>query len=818
MGFFKTHKKIVAALIIVTVVTGMFAFAPSQKAQAEGSTTGTVLKWLPVVVGGIAAVPAFIAAAPGAGLLAAGGAAATAIISHLPALAVAHGTGVVADIAEGGNPTWITKVVISTIVTLIRWLFGWLLNLTANLFEWTVQMNFLSEFSKIPTVLIGWKLLRDFTNMLFVFALLYVAIGTMLQLSGMDWKRTLTAIILAALLVNFSLFITGLFVDGSNILTMEFYNAITNDGKYHVSNMITQESAIAKVLAIPTSGVDAAKLPDSEAGWMNEIVSAGLLIVLVRFFFVTSMLFIGRIITIIFLMMTAPIAFTGTALATVLPQIKQYVDRWWTTLFNQVLLAPFIMFVLYVVLSIVPVANAGAGSASFLIKALPQGDTPMAAYLWYLQYAIIIAIISFGVTEAKKFAGEAGEAVLGIGKMGAGLLAGGVLGGMSVLGTQTIGQAASWAGNGFGNKKAKEWLETTTTGRFIKSYGFDKVAGATFDASNLKSVQKGFGFATEGGTLGQGINAGGFTAYSKSEVEAGKITAKNILDNPEDRKRLKKQMDTEENRQEIKNRLIDEDVANGITNRSNAEFDRIVEKEMNDNIDDATADEKTRQFNRQMMGYSNASKDGVWAQMSASDRDKILVGSSNLAAQGGKYDGGIYNRYKAYGDNNFLGLQHAEHTLSTSVIDKDMNGIVDALREAGSDIGKLPERLLKQQQVFSRMNRNQLAAVQMGGNFKGLESRRSVINRFTKLGTDGKTRVLNTENLADLTAELSRDVAAGRITEGQRAKRLQEFEDNAKYLTGNAQGWWDAHDRSTAGAGALPPPGGGAPPPTPPVT
>src|SRR3972149_11518169 len=63
--------------------------------------------------------------------------------------------------------------------------------------------------------------------MLFIFVLLYVAIGTILGLSKVNWKKTLVLIVIAALLINFSLFFTKIIVDASNILAWAFYQGIS---------------------------------------------------------------------------------------------------------------------------------------------------------------------------------------------------------------------------------------------------------------------------------------------------------------------------------------------------------------------------------------------------------------------------------------------------------------------------------------------------------------------------------------------------------------------------------------------------------------
>lgn len=81
----------------------------------------------------------------------------------------------------------------------------------------------------------GWKLTRDFSNLLFIFALFVVAFSLILSsagtdtqpLFGLDPKRTIARIILMALLINFSFFMCRVIIDVTNLFGNVFYNKIT---------------------------------------------------------------------------------------------------------------------------------------------------------------------------------------------------------------------------------------------------------------------------------------------------------------------------------------------------------------------------------------------------------------------------------------------------------------------------------------------------------------------------------------------------------------------------------------------------------------
>ena len=75
-------------------------------------------------------------------------------------------------------------------------------------------------------IAVGWTTIRDLINLFFIFILLYAAISTILQYGNFQLKNVLAKIIIAALLINFSLMIGKMVIDASHILAWEFYNRI----------------------------------------------------------------------------------------------------------------------------------------------------------------------------------------------------------------------------------------------------------------------------------------------------------------------------------------------------------------------------------------------------------------------------------------------------------------------------------------------------------------------------------------------------------------------------------------------------------------
>ena len=67
----------------------------------------------------------------------------------------------------------------------------------------------------------GWETVRNLANLVFIFVLLYIAIGTILQLNSFDTKNAFYAHYCRAF-INFSLFATRIVIDSSNMLAELF--------------------------------------------------------------------------------------------------------------------------------------------------------------------------------------------------------------------------------------------------------------------------------------------------------------------------------------------------------------------------------------------------------------------------------------------------------------------------------------------------------------------------------------------------------------------------------------------------------------------
>lgn len=253
------------------------------------------------------------------------------------------------------------------------WIAGVLLNMTLN---YTLNLSTLLE--RLPIVDIGWKVLRDIANIVFIFVTLWAGISITLGIGDGGKKAwgLLAQMVLVALFINFSLFITKAIVDASNIAALHFYSLIVEPGKekdydsglseaflyglklstlYDAKQMGARGAELARdnrtIRSIATSG------GVSDLSFTNLILIGffGSLFIIVAawVFFAAAIMFIYRAITLIMLMLLSPLAFVGL----ILPGASGMAHQWWSKLWSQAFFAPIYLALAYIVVRTI---NSGA--------------------------------------------------------------------------------------------------------------------------------------------------------------------------------------------------------------------------------------------------------------------------------------------------------------------------------------------------------------------------------------------------------------------------------------------------------------------------
>ena len=188
-------------------------------------------------------------------------------------------------------------------------------------------------------VTVGWQTTRDVMNMIVVIILLVVIFATLFRVEAY-YKNVLPKLILAVILVNFSRTITSILIEVSNVFTRSLMPVQLRSS---FTETMLGALGVSEFWSIP---------PDKKFG--SAEVFAGLMLNAVLFTVLflallgVALLFLFRLIALMFLTVLSPIAFVFA----VLPATKRYANMWWESLTKWILYGPVAAFFLLLALRI----------------------------------------------------------------------------------------------------------------------------------------------------------------------------------------------------------------------------------------------------------------------------------------------------------------------------------------------------------------------------------------------------------------------------------------------------------------------------------
>lgn len=385
-------------------------------------------------------------------------------------------------------------------------------------------------YRDLTAVAIGWTAVRDFSNMFFIFVLLYISIQTILGLAGGSAKRWLSHVIIAALLINFSLFFTQVVIDAGNVLAMGFWNNITtNQGGTMVN---TATAPFLKAFQVQTIF----DTPDGQnTSSMNRamVYAGGALIMFVAgyVFLAGAVMMIIRTVTLLILMIVSPFAFLGFAL----PKGGGFAQLWLDKLISNAFVAPAFVAMLYldsIIINSLDLKALAGGDQSKWVNAFIGKE---GSYDIVYQFALCIILLLASLTVANKVSNGAGSAG---GAWAKKMIGGGVaigFAGAAMAGRQTLGRAAA------ADLKNEAWVKKQNQlvakgGMRDATYldkmkakaanaqlaGLEKMKKGTFDLRNAPAG--GLGVTAALGKVGITTGAGSKKSYETSGAVLSSVT------------------------------------------------------------------------------------------------------------------------------------------------------------------------------------------------------------------------------------------------------------------------------------------------------
>ena len=378
------------------------------------------------------------------------------------------------------------------------------MGIAGSAFDYAIE-NFIVGFGRLyitgtgETIDALWSTVRDIFNLTFIFGLVYIGFKMILDSSDSSARKMLVSLIGAALLVNFSLFITKFIVDFSNIAATQVYNAFetTGSGPLSITNGFMTIMGINSILSY-----------EYTAGGSFAYVLGVLLIfcTLAYVFLAGAIMIIIRFVVLNIYMVFSPFMFLGW----VFPALQSYSRDYWSGFLKQAFFAPafiFMLYLSYMVASTFPVQrnlalmfrSDTANNASAL--------TDVSSMIPY--FAMVMVFLCASMVVAKKMGAHGSTMAVSVGKNISGRARG-------ALGAAAGGATLGLAGR-LGRNTAGRYGQSVASNNALKELAAQKglrgwsarqqlragraIADSSFDARNIAGAGKalGIGAGAKGG-------------------------------------------------------------------------------------------------------------------------------------------------------------------------------------------------------------------------------------------------------------------------------------------------------------------------------
>jgi hypothetical protein len=303
--------------------------------------------------------------------------------------------------SQGNNLSWIICPIINMLADASTAMYTYIIA------PWLSTDPIQIDSSKV--IFQTWSSLRDIGNIVLVIAMLVIVFGQAIgggMVNAYTAKKVLPRILIAAVLINISIYLVAAMVDVTNVLghglSTILTDAVTNGGGSTNLTINPGTQAALYIGYIAGAGGTIWVAAAATTAFLGTLVQAFLLFILLPAF----LAFLGVVITLILrqgiitaLIIVSPVAF---ALYCV-PGGEKYLKKWWDYLFKALLLYPIIALV-FGVANIMALTTNQAG----------RGDkNGVSAVVFQLSSILLLFIPIFLIPFAFKFAGGAISSLYG---------------------------------------------------------------------------------------------------------------------------------------------------------------------------------------------------------------------------------------------------------------------------------------------------------------------------------------------------------------------------------------------------------------------
>lgn len=380
-----------------------------------------------------------------------------------------------------------------------------------------------------------WSLIRDLFNLTLIFSLIYIGFRMILDADDGATKKALGGVIIAALLVNFSLYIAKLVVDITNFTAVQIYNEMLvnpvgnfvvagedtdgdgvadSAGDFSLQSDNNMASAFMQVLKIGTWF-------DPDGGIISmsttyALIAMLFLIFLGFVFLYGALMMIARFIAIIVLLIFSPAMFIGY----VLPQFKSMSDTWWKRFVGYAAFAPVYVFFLYLSLYVLLQMSPGGDYASGFNKNGNFASDAMGIFVFYI---VGVAFLLMSTKVSGYLANKGAGGTMNMANNWARKLTAGTAGVLATAPMGLVGKAATMGSEAIERRTGRSTMISrglNYTGTSLKNQKVGGVSMASATGSAVKFVR------------------------GKERIEAGDKRARGLRDDADKKKKQKEAIAT----------------------------------------------------------------------------------------------------------------------------------------------------------------------------------------------------------------------------------------------------------------------------------
>lgn len=297
---------------------------------------------------------------------------ATALIPTLAFAAPDLGFGQIIKDIMGGLGVLITQAA-AYIAYLVGMLASLVLTFGGALLTWAIELN--STVLASPTVKTGFQITLNIANLGFVLAIIVIAFITILRWEKYETKQLIKNLVIAALMINFSLTIAGLFIDFTGVLSNFFIQKATDGKISNFSDSLANAFNVHKLSKLGDPSTVASTLTASFTNFGSDAMKALASVFFAALFTAlgaiamvgTAYMILIRYVYLTILLILMPLAWLSFAF----PNLTSLWSRWWNTFIKWVFFMPAATFFLY--LAVVLVANQAKDAASAIQVAAQLG-------------------------------------------------------------------------------------------------------------------------------------------------------------------------------------------------------------------------------------------------------------------------------------------------------------------------------------------------------------------------------------------------------------------------------------------------------------